>query len=66
MGCGVCFFSLRIGLGSGFVVLSLGGAVGVFGWASLFLFVSFWRVSFPRVLGISSFFSFTFLSFVGV
>ena len=30
MGCGVCFFSLRIGLGSEFVVFSFGGAVGGF------------------------------------
>ena len=29
-GCRVCFFSLMLGLESGFVVLSFGGAVGGF------------------------------------
>ena len=39
------------------------GCGGFFGWPFLFLF---WRVSFLGVLGIFSFFSFPFLSFVGV
>ena len=53
-----------LGLESGFVVLSFGGAVGGF-FGGTFLFLC-WRVSFPGVLGISSVSSFTFLSFVGV
>ena len=53
-----------LGLESGFVALSFGGAVGGFS-VGRFLFLC-WRVSFTGVLGLSSFFSFTFLSFVGV
>ena len=53
-----------LGLESGFVVLSFGGAVGGF-LGGTFLFLC-WRFSVTGVLGISSFFSFTFLSFVGV
>ena len=64
MGCGVCFFSLRIGLGSGFVVLSFGGAVGGFSVGRLcFFFGGF------LFLGCSGFllsFLYTSLSFVGV
>ena len=57
MGCGVCFFSLRIGLESRFVVFFLlVGLWGVFGRTPLFLF---WMVSFLGLLGISSFLSFS-------
>ena len=58
MGCGVCFFSLRIGLGSEFVVFSFGGAVGGFR-SDAFVSFFFWWFSFLGVLGISSFLSFS-------